>query len=157
MNWTNVVAGGGGATALAGVLLPWATRTTVVYGEDGAVGIRPWTELPFVTVAVVVAAVLIVAVAAVRLSRSPPPRWARAVLFVTTGGVVVLSVIGWTATVLSRAPDTAVVVEGFERSRTLPSLGAGLAMLGGLISTTAGLIAHTNDHLDHTNDIVSDA
>jgi hypothetical protein len=30
-----------------------------------------------------------------------------------------------------------------ERSRTLPSLGAGLAMLGGLISTTAGVIAHT--------------
>lgn len=142
-----MAAGSGGVIVLIGVLLPWATRTTVVYGEDGAVGIQVWAELPFVTVAVVVAAALIVAVAAVRLAQSPRPKWASAVLFVAFGGLVVLSVIAWTVTVLARG-GPAVVVEGFERSRTLPSLGAVLAVLGGLMGTTAGVVARTDDQLE---------
>lgn len=145
-NWTNVVAGSGGVIALTGVVLPWATRTTVVYGEDGAVGIRAWTALPFVTVVVVVAATSIVAVAGVRVARSPRPIWASAVLFVASGGLVVLSVIAWTVTVLARG-GPAVVVEGFEQSRTLPSLGAVLVVLGGLMGTTAGVVARTDDQL----------
>ncbi len=147
MSWTNVVAGGGGVAALAGVLLPWATRTTVVYGEDAAAGIRAWTEFPLVAAVVVVAAVMIVAVATVRLARSPHPGWASSLLLVATGGVVVLSIVAWTVTVLGRG-GPAVVVEGFQRSRTVPAFGAGLAMLGGLISITAGVVARTNDQID---------
>jgi len=153
MSVATMGAGAGGLATLVSVLLPWATRTTVIFGDHAEIPIRAWSQFPLLVLAVVALAALVVADATFRFVTGRSGSRRQATIVAVAGSGVALSVIVWAVMVLAR-PDPAAALDGFERSRsrTLPSVGAGLALLGGFLTALAGIaVASTARAADRTS------
>jgi hypothetical protein len=141
MSVATLGAGAGGLATLVSALLPWATRTTVIFGDHAEIPIRAWSQVPMLLFGIVALAALVVADATSRFVKRRSGSRRQATLFAVAGSMVALSVILWAVIVLART-DPAAAMDGFEpsRSRMLPSFGAGLALLGGLLTVVAGVV-----------------
>jgi hypothetical protein len=141
MSVATLGAGAGALATLVSALLPWATRTTVIFGDHAEIPIRAWSQVPMLLFGIVALAALVVADATFRFVNGRSGSRRQATLFAVAGSMVALSAILWAVIVLARA-DPAAAMDGFERSRSrmLPSLGAALALLGGLLTAVAGVV-----------------
>lgn len=125
--------------ALAGVGLPWATRDTVVNGEGGAVPIHSWSRLPLLMVVILAMAIVPICIGLSKLETGLPLHWNAARLLPASGGLMVVSLVAWMVAVV-RETDPARIDRGYEGTRTVPWIGAGLVLCGALAIGISGII-----------------
>lgn len=137
---TSALAGAGGLASVVGTLLPWARLTDSVYGDGYACPISAWSRVPLFGAIVVALGLLTIGLSARTLSTKRPLTRTQATWLGILGALILASVGAWLFVVL-RTPDPARVDPGFEYSRTIPWLGAGLVCLSALVAGTTGVVA----------------
>jgi hypothetical protein len=140
-----LVAAAGGLMALAGVFLPWATRNTVVNGDGGPLPVHAWDRLPVLAVVVLAMAIVPIGMGLNKLNTGLPLARGEAMTLSLLGACILVGLAVWMVVVF-REVDPYSHDPGFEGTRNLPWIGAGLVFCGALVMGITGIVTRSLRH-----------